>query len=72
MEWTPGIVLSYRFFIGCDTVSSFGGRGKKSAWKIWQVFPDITEAFEHLLMEEINDSMMSVGTICSAFVGKNK
>ena len=48
-------------FTGCDTVSSFSGRGKKSAWKIWQVFPDITEAFEHLLlMEEINDSMMSV------------
>ena len=46
---------------GCDTVSSFGGRGKKTAWKIWQVFPDVTEAFEHLLMEDdISDSVMSV------------
>ena len=30
VEWTPGIVLSYRF-TRCDTVSSFGGRGEKSA-----------------------------------------
>ena len=51
----------FHAFTGCDTVSSFGGRGKKSAWKIWQVFPDVTEAFKHLLlMEEMNDSMMSV------------
>ena len=31
-------------FTGCDTVSSFCGRGKKTAWKILQVFPDVTEA----------------------------
>ena len=35
----------FHVFTGCDTVSSFGGRGKKTAWKIWQVFPDVTEAF---------------------------
>ena len=48
-------------FTGCDTVSSFGGRGKKSAWKIWQVFSDVTKAFKCLLlMEEMSDFMMSV------------
>ena len=58
----PSVVLPvFHAFTGCDTVSSFGGRGKKSAWKIWQVFPDVTEAFKCLLlMEEMSDSMMSV------------
>ncbi len=55
------VLTVFHAFTGCDTVSSFGGRGKKSAWKIWQVSPDVTEAFEHLLlMEEISDSLMSV------------
>ena len=34
---------------GCDTVSSFAGRGKKTAWKVWKVFPEVTDAFEELL-----------------------
>ena len=29
---------------GCDTVSSFTGRGKKTAWAIWMVLPELTEA----------------------------
>ena len=30
---------------GCDTVSSFSGKGKKSAWQAWQVCPQVTESF---------------------------
>ncbi|KAG7164820.1 hypothetical protein Hamer_G019662 [Homarus americanus] len=29
---------------GCDTVSSFSGHGKKTAWAIWAIYPDLTEA----------------------------
>ena len=29
---------------GCDTVSFLGGRGKKTAWNIWQTFDDVTPA----------------------------
>lgn len=29
---------------GCDTVSSFAGHGKKTAWAIWNVMPELTEA----------------------------
>ena len=29
---------------GCDTVSSFVGHGKKTAWKIWKVPSEITDA----------------------------
>ena len=34
---------------GCDTVSSFASRRKKTAWEIWKVFPEVTDAFEELL-----------------------
>ena len=27
---------------GCDTVSFFAGRGKKTAWDIWGLFPELT------------------------------
>ena len=30
---------------GCDTVSFFGGRGKKTAWGVWNVYTDVTPAF---------------------------
>jgi hypothetical protein len=30
---------------GCDTVSCFSGKGKKSAWQAWGAFPDVTTAF---------------------------
>ena len=35
----------FHAFTGCDTVPFFGGKGKKSAWDTWTVFPQITNAF---------------------------
>ena len=35
-------------FTGCDTVSQFAGRGKKTAWKAWTSFPRVTETFARL------------------------
>ena len=35
----------FHAFTGCDTVSSFSGRGKKTAWETWNVFPEVTDAF---------------------------
>ena len=50
----------FHSFIGCDTASSFGGRGKKSAWNTWQVYPEVTGAFERLLhMEETSKTAMA-------------
>ena len=34
---------------GCDTTSQFFGIGKKTAWSIWEMYPDITETFVALL-----------------------
>ena len=50
----------FHSFTGCDIVSSFGGRGKKSAWNTWQMYPEVTGAFERLLlMEETGKTAMA-------------
>lgn len=33
---------------GCDTVSSFTGHGKKTAWAVWTVLPELTQALTYL------------------------
>ncbi|CAB4034500.1 Hypothetical predicted protein [Paramuricea clavata] len=33
---------------GCDTTSGFFGKGKKSAWQAWEIFPEVTPTFEML------------------------
>ena len=33
---------------GCDTTSSFGGKGEKTAWEAWQACPSVTDAFIEL------------------------
>lgn len=38
----------FHAFSGCDTVSSFHGKGKKSAWHTWNVFEKISPVFTKL------------------------
>lgn len=38
----------FHAFTGCDTVSAFAGKGKKTMWAVWRVYPEITEAFVDL------------------------
>jgi len=33
---------------GCDTVSAFRGKGKKSAWQAWQAYEEVTLTFRYL------------------------
>ncbi len=35
----------FHAFTGCDNVSCFGDRGKKTAWDTWKAFDDVTPAF---------------------------
>lgn len=35
----------FHAFTGCDTVSFFGGRGKRTAWDTWKAYDDVTPAF---------------------------
>ena len=32
-------------FSGCDTVSLFAGRGKKTVWEVWRMFAEVTPTF---------------------------
>ena len=41
-------LLFFHAFTGCDSVSAFRGKGKKSAWQTWEVFPDASEVFQKL------------------------
>ena len=34
----------FHAFRGCDTVSFFGGRGKRTAWDTWKAYDDVTPA----------------------------
>ena len=53
-------LLAFRAFTGSDTVSSFGGRGKKTAWEMWKVFSEVTDAFSEMTnMTEISEMCMS-------------
>ena len=38
----------FHAFTGCDTVSSFNGRGKKTAWDVWNAFPAVSDTFKQL------------------------
>ena len=35
-------------FTGCDTVSSFAGRGNTTAWETWKSLPEVSDAFNEL------------------------
>ena len=41
-------MLYFHAFTGCDAVSSFHGKGKKSAWLTWGVCSDVSETFTKL------------------------
>ena len=38
----------FHAFTGCDTVSCFAGRGKKTAFTVWKNFPAVTDTFLQL------------------------
>ena len=53
----------FHAFTGCDTVSSFCGRVKKTAWNTWNVYPDVTRAFEELQMMQTEISELTMKTL---------
>ena len=38
----------FHAFTGCDIVSAFRGKGKKTAWQTWSVFPRASDTFSKL------------------------
>ena len=56
------VLLMFHALTRCDTVSFFSGRGKKTGWDVWSVFPELTPVLKILMMspEEVSDSCMDV------------
>ena len=52
----------FHAFTGCDTVSTFVGKGKKSAWQTWNVLQAATEVFTRLSapVSSITDDEFSI------------
>ncbi|CAH3151254.1 unnamed protein product [Porites lobata] len=52
----------FHAFTGCDTVSFFGGRGKRTAWDTWRSYNDITLIFVSLANtpESVESSVTSL------------
>lgn len=46
---------------GCDTVSFFCGRGKRTAWEVWSVYPELTQQMNTInpSTHDIDDAFMS-------------
>ena len=47
---------------GCDTVSCLGGKGRKTAWDVWNVYPALTNVLCRfmLMLEKVDDNFMAV------------
>ena len=41
-------MLFFHAFTGCDVVSAFRGKGKKTAWQAWDIFPEVSPVFKKL------------------------
>lgn len=39
----------FHSFTGCDTTSTFFGRGKKSTWEAWNAYTEVTDAFNYII-----------------------
>ena len=39
----------FHAFTGCDPVSCFSGRGKRTAWDTWNMYPEIAGQFASLM-----------------------
>ena len=53
----------FHAFTGCDTVSVFCGRGKKTAWNTWKVYPEVSKAFEEFPLIQTETSDMAMKTL---------
>jgi len=58
----------FHAFTGCDTVSSFTGHGKRTAWETWNCFPDVTDAFLQLSSEPTDVDFATGMSLLQRFV----
>ena len=56
------VLPMFHALTGCDIVSFFGVRGKKSAWDVWNVFANLTCTLKTLMTtpEDVSDESMAI------------
>ena len=57
------VLPMFHAYTGCDTVSFFANRGKKTAWDIWKTFDNLTEAFHSVIVDPDNITEEVLSTI---------
>ena len=55
------VLPMFHAYTGCDTVSSFANRGKKTAWDIWKTYGKLTDAFHSVMLapDELTEETIS-------------
>lgn len=53
-EEKAAVLPLFHSFTGCDTVSSFNGKGKKTAWDIWMMMDEMTTCMQSLMISPEN------------------
>jgi hypothetical protein len=48
-------LLAFNAFTGCDTMSFFARRGKKTAWNTWNAFPETTSIFLAMMDRQVTE-----------------
>ena len=68
-EKSRGITL-FHAFTGCDLVSAFRGKGKKSAWQTWDMCAEASDVFARLSQypPTVNDNEMDILEKCVVIV----
>ena len=56
-------LLMFHSLTGCDTVSSFAGREKKTFLEVWHAYPELTTALQRLSSTPLEFSMDIFDTI---------
>ena len=54
---------TFHSFTGCDTVSSFHGKGNKTAWNVWQRNPEVTPELRALLVSPVTVTSSTTAAI---------
>lgn len=57
------VLLVFHSFTGCDTTSSFFGRGKKSVWELWNWYPQVTRAFTYMALRTLIQNLTTIVNI---------
>ena len=61
-------LLFFHSFTGCDQVSYFATHGKKTAWKTWENFPQITTVLQQLSQKPTFESIERNMSLIERFV----